>query len=216
MKKYNKNRKKKEHLRKRWVVAAMLCVIGVFCALVQRQAAADDLQKGIADKILRFHVIANSDSEEDQALKLEIKEAIVEYMKGILVDAANLEDTKKAVQAHREDIRRIAEELVLEKGYDYPVQVFLDRRYFPIKTYDTYTFPAGEYEALCVELGNSQGKNWWCVMYPSLCFVDAVHAIVPEESKEELKEILTEEEYEAISQGEARVKFSFKFLEWFQ
>lgn len=211
----NKN-KKKNSLKKRWAIAALLLLFALCMMAGGEQATADELQKGIADKILRFHVIANSDSEEDQALKLEVKEAVVRYMQGIFSDVSNLEESRETARAHQSEIQQIAEEVVRKNGFRYPVRVFLDRRYFPIKAYDNYTFPAGEYEALCVEIGESRGKNWWCVMYPSLCFVDAVHAVVPEESREELEEILTDEEYEAIAQGKTKVKFTFKFLEWFR
>lgn len=208
--------KKKSSLKRRWAIGALL-LLCAFCMMVEKkQVTADELQKGIADKILRFHVIANSDSTEDQALKLEVKEAVVDYMREIFTEVSSLEESKEAVRRHQSEIQEIAETVIRERGYSYPVRVFLDRRYFPIKTYDTYTFPAGEYEALCVEIGDSRGKNWWCVMYPSLCFVDAVHAVVPENSKEELKEVLTDEEYEAVAQGKAKVKFTFKFLEWFR
>lgn len=210
-----KNRlKQKNTLRKRWTFLGLLTLIGFFAFCGQKKASADALQEGIASKILRFHVIANSDCDEDQALKLEIKDAIVEYMKEILADAKNIEDTRNIVTEHMAEIKEIAQAHITARGYSYPVDVFIDHRYFPIKTYGTYTFPAGEYEALCVELGNHSGKNWWCVMYPSLCFVDAVHAVVPEETDEELRHILTEDEYEAISQGEVKVKYSFKILEW--
>lgn len=209
------SKKRKNNLRKRWGILGLLALIGLLAFVSQEKTSASTLQKGIASKILRFHVIANSDSEEDQALKLEVKDAVVEYMKEILGDAENIEDTRRIVTEHTGEIKQIAQNYVAARGYDYPVEVFIDHRFFPVKTYGTYTFPAGEYEAICVELGDHSGKNWWCVMYPSLCFVDAVHAVVPEETDKELRQILTEEEYQAISQGEAKVKFSFKFLEWF-
>lgn len=210
---YKKTRK--NNLRKRWWILGFFTMIGFLAFSRQEKTSADALQEGIASKILRFHIIANSDSEEDQTLKLEIKDIVVDYMKEILADAKSIEDTRSILTAHAEDIKELAQTYAAEKGYSYPVEVFLDRRYFPVKSYGSYTFPAGEYEAICVELGNHSGKNWWCVMYPSLCFVDAVHTIVPDATDRELRELLTKEEYQAISQGEVKVKFAFKFLEWF-
>lgn len=206
---------KNNSLKKRWWVLGIFTILGILAFAGQEKTSADALQEGIASKILRFHIIANSDSEEDQALKLEIKDIVVDYMKEILADAKSIEDTRTIVTAHAEEIKQLAQTYAAEKGYSYPVNVFIDRRYFPVKSYGSYTFPAGEYEAICVELGNHSGKNWWCVMYPSLCFVDAVHAVVPEETDQELRQILTDEEYQAISQGEVKVKFTFKFLDWF-
>lgn len=211
----NYKRKKENGLKKRWWVLGIFTILGLLAFTGKEKTSADALQEGIASKILRFHVIANSDSEEDQALKLEIKDAVVDYMKEILADAKSIEDTRAIVSAHTEEIRQIAQAHTAAKGYDYPVDVFIERRYFPVKSYGSYTFPAGEYEAICVELGEHSGKNWWCVMYPSLCFVDAVHSVVPEETDQELRRILTAEEYQAVSQGEVKVKFTFKFLDWF-
>lgn len=215
--KSQKNRKirKNKGLKKRWCILGIFTILGLLVFIGKEKTSADALQEGIASKILRFHVIANSDSAEDQALKLEIKDIVVEYMKEILADAKNIDDTRRIVNAHAEEIKQLAQAYAAEKGYAYPVSVFIDRRYFPVKSYGSYTFPAGEYEAICVELGAHSGKNWWCVMYPSLCFVDAVHATVPEETDRELRNILTDEEYQAVSQGEVKVKFTFKFLDWF-
>ncbi len=217
--KYKKTEKRKTRknngLKKRWWILGIFTILGLLAFTGREKTSADAMQEGIASKILRFHIIANSDSEEDQALKLEIKDIVVDYMKEILADANNIEDTRRIVTAHSEEIKQLAQAHAAEKGYFYPVNVFIDHRYFPVKSYGSYTFPAGEYEAICVELGNHSGKNWWCVMYPSLCFVDAVHAVVPEETDKELRKILTDEEYQAISQGEVKVKFTFKFLDWF-
>lgn len=179
-------------------------------------AKAREIQQGIAGEIIRFHVIANSDTEEDQALKLEVKEEILEYMQEFIGPAKNVDETRKLLTENQENIRILAEKIVREKGYEYKVQVFFDNRYFPVKTYGNYTFPPGIYEAFCVEIGESQGKNWWCVMYPSLCFVDVVHGVVPEETDRELKNILTEEEYEEIAQGQEKVQVKFKILEWLE
>lgn len=207
--------RKNNGFKKRWWVLGIFTIFGLLAFAEQEKTSANALQAGIASKILRFHIIANSDSEEDQALKLEIKDIVVAYMQELLADAKSIEDTRSILLAHTEDIRRLAKDYAEKKGYAYPVEVFLDHRYFPVKSYGSYTFPAGEYEAICVELGNHSGKNWWCVMYPSLCFVDAVHPIVPDATDKELQELLTAEEYQAISQGEVKVKFTFKFLEWF-
>ena len=196
-------------------ILLVLLVLTIFFAK-EESAEAEKIQQGIADQIIRFHVIANSDREEDQQLKLEIKESVLSYMKEILYEADNVSESRKLLLEHREQMKKIAENIVRQKGEDYEIKVFLEDRYFPIKTYGSYTFPPGIYEALCIEIGESQGKNWWCVMYPSLCFVDVVHGVVPEETDRELKNILTEEEYEEISQGQEKVRIKFKFLEWLE
>lgn len=159
---------------------------------------ADQIQQGIAKEILRFHVLANSDSEEDQKLKLEVKDRLVDYMKDILDGAEDVKETKKRITENRETICLVAEQEIQKQGYTYPVSVNLEKCYFPMKTYGDCTFPAGTYEALRVCIGKAKGRNWWCVLYPGLCFADSVNVIVPDEKKQELKNILTEEEYESL------------------
>lgn len=172
---------------------------------------AEKIQKGIAEDIIRFHVLANSDSKEDQELKIEVKDAVLDYMKILLKDVEDLDETREVILENLDHIEAYGEDYVREKGYTYPVTAKLTNCYFPMKTYGEYTFPPGEYEALRIEIGKASGKNWWCVMYPNLCFIDATHAVIPEEEVEQLKNILTEEEYETIS-GKVQVKIKFKFL----
>lgn len=159
---------------------------------------AQNIQQGIAQEIVRFHVLANSDTEEDQTLKLEVKTRIVEYCKDLLADAGTVQETKEILAENLEEIQKTAEAVIKEQGYTYPVSARLENCYFPMKSYGDCTFPAGNYDALRVCIGKAEGRNWWCVLYPNLCFVDCIHAVVPEKEKQELKHVLTEEEYESL------------------
>lgn len=174
-----------------------------------------EIQQGIAGEVFRLHVIANSDTEKDQELKLKVKTRIVEYLKEILGEDAGLEETKEAVLTHLTEIEQEAENIIEEQGFDYPVEAVVEKTYFPEKTYGDCTFPAGEYEALKVKIGSAKGQNWWCVLYPSLCFLDDTYGIVTEEKKEDLKEVLTAEEFQEIlgdSRGKKKLRFGFR---WF-
>ena len=174
-----------------------------------------EIQQGIAGEVFRLHVIANSDTEKDQELKLKVKTRIVEYLKEILGEDAGLEETKEAVLTHLTEIEQEAENIIEEQGFDYPVEVVVEKTYFPEKTYGDCTFPAGEYEALKVKIGSAKGQNWWCVLYPSLCFLDDTYGIVTEEKKEDLKEVLTAEEFQKIL-GDSREKKKLRFgFRWF-
>ena len=174
-----------------------------------------EIQQGIAGEVFRLHVIANSDTEKDQELKLKVKTRIVEYLKEILGEDAGLEETKEAVLTHLTEIEQEAENLIEEQGFDYPVEVVVEKTYFPEKTYGDCTFPAGEYEALKVKIGSAKGQNWWCVLYPSLCFLDDTYGIVTEEKKEDLKEVLTAEEFQEIL-GDSREKKKLRCgFRWF-
>lgn len=171
------------------------------------------LQKGIASNIIRFHVRAESDSKEDQWLKLQVKEAVLAYISPVLSKSQSVDESRQLLCNESENIRNVAAATLRSLGDESDVNVYFENCYFPMKTYGDMTFPPGEYEAFRVDIGEAQGKNWWCVLYPPLCFVDAVYGEVPEESKEELKGVLTEEEYSMVS-GE-NVKFRFKYLKIF-
>lgn len=171
------------------------------------------LQKGIASNIIRFHVRAESDSKEDQWLKLQVKEAVLAYISPVLSKSQSVDESRQLLYNESENIRNVATATLRSLGDESDVNVYFENCYFPMKTYGDMTFPPGEYEAFRVDIGEAQGKNWWCVLYPPLCFVDAVYGEVPEESKEELKGVLTEEEYSMVS-GE-NVKFRFKYLKIF-
>lgn len=171
------------------------------------------LQKGIASNIIRFHVRAESDSKEDQWLKLQVKEAVLAYISPVLSKSQSVDESRQLLYNESENIRDVAAATLRSLGDESDVNVYFENCYFPMKTYGDMTFPPGEYEAFRVDIGEAQGKNWWCVLYPPLCFVDAVYGEVPEESKEELKGVFTEEEYSMVS-GE-NVKFRFKYLKIF-
>ncbi len=122
--------------------------------------------------LIRFHVIANSDSDRDQALKRKVRDLIVKEMTPEFSEAKNLDQAREIAASHLEEIRSIAVEEVKDWGEDYPVSVQLGNFDFPVKSYGDLTLPAGNYEAVRVVIGDGQGANWWCVLFPPLCFVD--------------------------------------------
>lgn len=150
------------------------------------------------DGILRFHVRANSDSDEDQELKLAVKEDVVTMLRPLLENCEDVDESKNIIVANLQNIYTAAINTIVEQGYDYDVEVYVTEEEFPAKTYGDLTFPAGNYQALRIDIGEAQGQNWWCVMFPPLCFIDASTAVVSEEGKEALKRALTSEEYEAL------------------
>lgn len=192
----------------------MVAVTGVLMYLYGEATRGQKQQRAIAEQIIRLHVIANSDTEEDQELKMKVKETIVTYLRGEMQDATSVDEARQAIREHLPEIEEIAAEKMRAEGYDYTAEATLGESYFPIKEYGDLTFPAGNYEALRVRLGESAGHNWWCVMYPSLCFVDSTYQIVPDSSKERLKETLTSEEYNSLLDGGEDVSYSWKAGEW--
>ena len=203
--------------RKSIISLLLVVLLGLAWNKEVHKAQATSVQQGIAEEILRFHVLANSDSTEDQQLKMQVKEEVLKYLSGYLDGSENLEETKEIIKTHLQDIETYAISVVKEKGYDYSVHAELTTCYFPVKTYGDCTFPAGEYEALRILIGNAEGHNWWCVLYPNLCFVDAVYGVVEDEEKEKLENVLTEEEYQSILEvPEENVTVKFRFLDWIQ
>jgi len=175
------------------------------------------VSQNLCDTVFRLHVIANSDSTEDQNLKYIVRNALIEYMETLSKNCSSKEDVIKIANAHIEDFKQIVENTIKNQGYSYSVQVEIGNFEFPTKTYGDVSFPAGYYDALRVKIGKAQGQNWWCVMFPPLCFVDVTTGIVPEESKQELEANLNEEEYQIVSDTESSdIKFKFKLIEFFE
>lgn len=197
-------------------IILMVAVTGVLMYLYGEATEGRREQRAIAEQIIRLHVIANSDTEEDQKLKMKVKETIVTYLRGEMQDAVSVDEARQAIVEHLPEIEEIATEKMRAEGYDYTAEATLGESYFPVKEYGDLTFPAGDYEALRVRLGKSEGRNWWCVMYPTLCFVDSTYQVVPESSKEQLKQNLTSEEYDSLLDGGDDVSYSWKILEWIQ
>lgn len=181
---------------------------------------SDTIHSGLEQNLIRFHVIANSDSEADQQLKLKVRDKILEVIKPLLDKSTSVTESKQILLDNKDLIKQISEQIIAQEGKNYNVNVNLQKSNFPTKKYGDIILPAGEYESLKVVIGEGEGKNWWCVMFPPLCFVDITHGTVPEESKEELKNVLTEEEYDLVSlpqnETDIPVKVKFKIVEWWQ
>ena len=188
-------------------------IIGLAYAYITSKPNNDisTIQQGISHKIIRFHVIANSDSDADQALKLKVKEAVVNYTAELLCNSKSISETEDLLSSHTNDIISIANNVISENDYDYPVTAEITDTYFPTKSYGSYTFPPGTYRAFQIKIGEAKGKNWWCVLYPPLCFIDISHGTVNPEREELLKETLTTDEFQAVS-DEYTVKYRFKYL----
>lgn len=175
----------------------------------------DSLTEEIAGAVLRFHVRANSDSEEDQALKLLVRDGILKEMEPLLQGATSKAEAEQIIEDHLRDIERTAETIIRKEGYDYPVRAYLTEEEFPIKEYGDMRFPSGTYQALRVDIGEHEGANWWCVMYPGLCFVETAGGVVATEGKEELRQALTPEEYaQILVSPPENAEIEYKSLLW--
>lgn len=183
------------------------------CAFSYVNAVSSD----IANSVFRLHVIANSDEKEDQELKLKVRDNVLSYMNKICENVTTKEEAILIANEHIDEFKQIALNTIHENGYDYSVNIRIGNFSFPTKTYGDISLPSGFYDALRIEIGEAKGQNWWCVMFPPLCFVDVSSGIVPDDSKETIKNDLSDEEFSLISDNEdSSVKFKFKLIEWFQ
>lgn len=184
--------------------------------LISISSYSNAVSNNLSDSVLRLHVIANSNSDEDQALKYAVRDELIEYMNSICLNISTKEEAVNLVTQNLDSFQKIAEDVIKQNGFNYNVNLEVGNFDFPSKKYGDISLPAGFYDALKVKIGNASGKNWWCVMFPSLCFVDVTNGIVPEESKETLQTVLDDEEYSLISSENYEYKFKFKLVELFE
>lgn len=170
--------------------------------------------KGVGEYI-RFHVIANSDSPEDQELKLRVRDLLLDRFKGDFRELDSIEDSRQFIRQHLEEFEAIAREEVRRSGKAYEVHAQLGSFSFPTKSYGNLVLPAGEYEALRVVIGEGSGANWWCVMFPPLCFVDITHGIAKEPEKNSDSDEETSLQADS-REKEIRVVYRFKIVEWWE
>jgi len=199
------------------IAVLMLVILGVW---IVSYTYAEDVNAGLSQNLVRLHVVANSDSASDQALKLQVRDAIIEFMKDKLANSKDINETKDIINANLKAIEEISRKVIKANNSNYDVKASMGNYSFPTKTYGDIALPAGEYQALKVVIGEGVGANWWCVLFPPLCFIDATHGTIPESVKQELKTSLSTEEYNLItttdSSEDIPVKIKFKVVEIFE
>ncbi len=181
-------------------VPLFLIFVVVFTALTPVAAASED----ISSKVFRLHIIANSDTTEDQELKLKVRDRILEKSKDIYSECGNVYDAINASQENENELRNIAQKTVCFYGYTYPVKVYVTKEFFNVREYDSFTLPAGMYNCLKVVIGEGKGKNWWCVMFPQVCLSGCT---------DDIENYLTDEEKQMITDN---YKVRFKVLEVYE
>lgn len=206
---------------KKWAdkLIAIFLVFLILISILYIKEETETLEKR-GENLIRFHVLANSDSPEDQKLKLKVRDKIIDTMSIDLETSKNVGETRNILINNLDKIEETAREEIYKNGQDYGVRVSLGEHGFPTKRYGNVVFPAGKYEALRVEIGNAKGQNWWCVMFPPLCFVDVKHGLTDEKTKKELERSLTTEEYylvySSINENELPLKLKSKIFEIFK
>lgn len=189
---------------KKWELALLLGL----CAAMLWGAWSMQRQDALAQKMIRLHVIANSDSDADQALKLEVRDKVLDFTTTVLQRSADMEDAQVRLRAELTRIETIARREIAAQGYDYPVTAQLASAEFPLKEYDGFSLPAGEYMALRLVIGEGAGQNWWCVVYPPLCTAAATD--MPETA---IRAGLSGDDVSLITEEDAGYVLKFRSLE---
>lgn len=197
-------------------VLSAVCAMCITAVMVVHAADRIRMQKHIAGELVRFHVRANSDTCGDQTLKLKVRDAVTDYLAPLLAGSESVEQSKRIIAGNTGNIITVAQTVVADSGMSYTVNAYFTTEHFPTRNYGDVTLPAGIYDAYRIDIGSARGHNWWCVLYPPLCFEDETHAVMSEDAREYLKDDLTPEEYELITNGngnEVTVRFRLlKFL----
>lgn len=163
--------------------------------------------ESVSEKVLRLHIMANSDYEYDQSLKLKVRDRVLNYSSEIFKNAHNKKDAKAAVAENIEEIKCVALSEIHNQGYNYPVNVELTNMYFTTRIYDTVTMPAGNYDAIRISIGEGKGHNWWCVMFPQLCLGSSKKDKV-------VDDVLDSGEADIVKSGD-EYEIKFKIVEYF-
>ena len=189
---------------KKWELALLLGL----CAAMLWGAWSMQRQDALAQKMIRLHVIANSDSDADQALKLEVRDKVLDFTTTVLQRSADMEDAQVRLREELTRIETIAQQEIAAQGYDYPVTAQLASAEFALKEYDGFSLPAGEYMALRLVIGEGEGRNWWCVVYPPLCTAAATD--MPQTA---IQAGLTDDDVSLITEEDAGYVLRFRSVE---
>lgn len=177
------------------------------------QKSREDLAGRIAPSILRFHILANSDSKEDQAIKLEVRSYLLDWICDRLPETVNSKESMVSwLEENQSGLESAAGHFLMQKGISYQAHLSLKRTYFPTRVYDDLVIPCGTYDAARVILGKGKGHNWWCVLYPRFCFLDEVCKEIPEESRDKLRDKLNQSDYSLLEDHRPDVKIRFFFF----
>ncbi|WP_163192875.1 stage II sporulation protein R [Clostridium thermarum] len=189
----------------------------VYGVVLGGQKMDKELLNSVSSKLIRFHVIANSDSAEDQSLKLKVRDEVLKLIAPELNECTSIEQARQVLKKNDAKIKDTAERIIKENGYKYEVNTALSKENFPVKSYGIVTLPQGNYEAYRILIGEAGGQNWWCVMFPPLCFIDITKGEVAEEkTAEEMKKVLSDEEFDFINNKSNNIELKFKLVEIFK
>lgn len=218
----------KEHLF--LTLSASCLALSLICFTAWTREKEERVAEALAPQVLRFHVLADSDAPEDQALKLQVRDLLLHEIRRSVPSRSDKEQIQRYIEGHESELEQAANTFIKERGFSCTADIRLEQAYFPTRVYGDLTFPCGVYDAVRVVIGSGNGHNWWCVLYPSLCFTSESFAVMPPESEEELSGLLDESLFEELhkernlvfgesigtppAESQVKIKPDFYFLRW--
>lgn len=200
---------KKNHLFKFLIIIFLLTIF----LLININNYAFETFQNISNKTFRLHIIANSDSLEDQNLKFLLRDKVIEYFNSLEVSNYNKDEISSILNKHYSELYDLCVKTIKENGFNYSLEISIENSYFPTKKYGDISFPSGYYDCIKIKIGNAIGQNWWCSLFPPLCFSNVTNGIVDDSGKKTLENNLSEEEFLLLSSNSLDIKFKFKIIE---
>ncbi len=195
-------------LKSIFLIILLFFIYFIFNSISYSHSISNDLE----NNLFRLRIIANSNSNEDQNLKLEIRNNILTYLNNY--SFSSKEETISHLQNHKTDIEKIISDTIYKNGFNYTYEYALTNTFYPQKKYHTITLPSGNYDGLQIKIGKSQGKNWWCILFPPMCLIDSTTCKLEEDSNTLLSTSLSSESTKVIQSSKPNYKFKFKIIEF--
>lgn len=200
-------------MKKKSKIWMLFLAAAVILGALWSKGKDDRVSENIKQKVVRFHIRANSDSKKDQAEKLLVRDQVVKYLKPYMEHAKTKEEAEKVLASKKQDIAKVAKTTLKKNGRELPVKVYMTREEFPKKDYGSYVFPKGTYDALRIDLGNADGHNWWCVMFPDLCITKESEAAKDKKTRKKLEQQVGKKGVKKLEKKKGKLPW---FLQWLE
>jgi stage II sporulation protein R len=196
---------------KRFIFILFLLILFIFFSVI---SYASNISNNLESNIFRLHILANSDSSIDQSLKLKVRDNIINYLENLCDNCKSKTEFYTIINENLNNIKNIASETILNNGFSYPISIELGNFYFPTKHYGNISFPAGDYDGIRIKIGEAKGENWWCSLFPPLCFTDISSGIIDSNASKNLENNISSEEFSIVSSNNKIYKLKFKLIEF--
>ena len=202
------------NLQKNSLIAGIFLLAGLTLYLAGSSLSDRELAGRLGNQVLRLHIVADSNQKFDQELKLSVRSFLLEQISQAAGEKASKEEILSFLEDKGEALMEETGRFIQEKGGNYGARLEIGKSYFPTRVYGDMVFPAGNYDAVKVVLGHGKGRNWWCVLYPSLCFVSDTQAVLPDSSRRQLNAIVSEEDYASLLSPHPKIRLSLRICQW--